>query len=169
LRQSGDHEAARDVLLAANIDEEVMEQLREAMKDYKRDHNIALHAAIEAGDYDSFKTAIADSPLSDIIDTKAEFERFVEAHGLIESGNKDEAKEIFDELGLNWGMGAHLKKHMGAEGRLNAFIHRLSEGDREELRAAMQAGDREQVREILAEAGIDLKGKMKEGKAKHNR
>ncbi len=169
LRQSGDHEGARDVLLAANIDEEVMEQLRQAMKDYKRDHNIALQAAIEAEDYDSFKAAIADSPIGDIIDTRAEFERFVEAHALIESGEKDEAKEIFEELGLNWGQGGHLNKYMGGEGRFNSFVHRLSDEDREELKEAMQAGDREQVREILEAAGIDLNAKMKGFKDKSNR
>lgn len=165
LRQSGDHEGARDVLLAANIDEEVMEQLREAMKDYKQNHNIALHAAIEAEDYDSFKAAVADSPLGDIIDTEAEFKRFVEAHALIESGEKDEAKEIFDELGINWGIGAHIKH----EGRFNSFIQRLGDDDREELREAMQSGDRDRVREIMEASGIDFKDKMKGWRDKQDR
>lgn len=169
LRQSGDHEGARDVLLAANIDEEVMDQLREAMKEYKRDHSIAIQAAIEAGDYDSFRAAIADSPLSDIIDTEAEFRRFVEAHALIESGDKDEAKEIFNELGLNWGLGSHIKRHMGNEGRFHSFVNDLTDEDREELKEAMQSGDHELVRDILEEAGIDLKSKMKGFKEKHNR
>lgn len=167
LRQSGDHEGARDVLLSANIDEEVMEQLREAMKEHKRDHNIALHAAIEAEDYDSFKVAIVDSPLADIIDSEAEFKRFIEAHELMESGEKDEAKEIFDELGLNWGHGGQMKQHKEGEGRFNSFINRLSDEDREELKSAMQEGDHEQVREILEEAGIDLKGEMKGRREQH--
>ena len=58
---------------------------------------------------------------------------------------------------------------MGSEGRFHAFINDLTDEDREELKEAMQAGDHELVRDILEEAGVDLKSKMTGFKDKHNR
>lgn len=161
LKQAGDFDKARDVLVSAHIDEDVMEQLRGAMKEHRQGHNIAIKAAIEAKDYESFKSAATGSPLGDIIDSQAEFDRFVEAHTLMESGDKDEAKEIFKELGLNWGHG-HLKGE-GKGGRFHPVLESLSEEQRQELRDAMQERDQEKVRVILKEAGIDLKTKFRAG------
>lgn len=157
LKESGDYKAARDVLVSAKIDEDVMEHLREAMKGYRHDHNIAIKAAIEANDYESFRAAVKDSPMGEIIDTKAEFERFVQAHALIESGDKDEAKEIFDELGLNWGHG-HLRGGSG-DGHEHPFMDKLSENARESLKEAMRNRDHDRVQEILKEAGVEMKAK----------
>lgn len=160
LKKAGDFDRARDVLMSAHIDEEVMEQLREAMKERRQDHDIAIKAAIEAKDYESFKAATSDSPLGEIIDSRAEFDRFVEAHTLMETGDQDEAKEIFKELGLNWGHG-HFRGER-KDGRFHPALESLREDQRQELRNAMQERDHQKVREILKEAGIDLKMKLKD-------
>lgn len=159
LKESGDFEKARDVLVSAHIDEDVMEQLREAMKERRHDHDIAIKAAIEANDYESFRAAVADSPLGEIIDSKEEFERFVEADALIDSGDKDEAKEIFEELGL--GKGHNHKSGDMDKGQFRPFVENLSESEREELREAMENRNHEKVKEILSVAGVDFKSGLK--------
>lgn len=156
LKESGDFEKARDVLVSANIDEDVMEQLREAMKERRQDYNIAIKAAIEAKDYESFKAAVKDSPLGEIIDSEAEFERFIQAHALIESGDRDGAKEIFDELGLERGHGPF----KGGMGQGHPFMDKLSDDQQEQLREAMRDQDHDRVREILKDAGVELKAKV---------
>ncbi len=160
LKEAGDFDKARDVLMSAHIDEGVMEQLREAMRERRQDHDIAIKAAVEAKDYESFKAAAAGSPLGEIIDSRAEFDRFVEAHALMETGDKDEAKAIFEDLGLNWGHGH--SKGEGKGGRFHPALEGLSEDQRQELRDAMQERDHDKVREILQEAGIDLKMKLRD-------
>ncbi len=100
LRESGDREGARDVLVEAGIDEETMHSIREAMKEFRDERRDAVHEAVENEDYDAFLEAIAGSPLADIIDTEEEFKSFIEAHELMQAGDREAAKEIFDELGL---------------------------------------------------------------------
>lgn len=96
LKEAGNKEAARDVLLAAGIDEEVIRQVREAM----REHKSAILASIEDADYEAFLAAIDGTPFSDFIDSEDEFDRLVEAYGLMRSGDSEGAKDIFEELGL---------------------------------------------------------------------
>ncbi len=96
LKEAGDKEAARDVLLAAGVDEKVIKQVREAM----RESMSAAREAIESGDYAAFSAAVEGSPLAEIIDSEAEFDRLVEAHALLRSGDHEAARDIFEELGF---------------------------------------------------------------------
>lgn len=146
LKESGDKEAARDVLLAAGVDEDVIKQVREAMREHKND----IHSAIAAKDYEAFKEAIEGSAFADMIDSEAEFNRLVEAYELMRDGDREGAKDIFDELGLP-GLGMDKFKD---QMRPN-FMSLLSTEQKEELRDAMENHDRERVREILEEAGVE--------------
>ncbi|OGG41791.1 hypothetical protein A2837_01085 [Candidatus Kaiserbacteria bacterium RIFCSPHIGHO2_01_FULL_46_22] len=156
LREAGDLDAARDVLEEAGVDEGVMERLRDTM----HGHHKALRAAIEDNDYEAFREAIEGSPLADIINTEEEFERFVEAHNLIKNGDKESAKEIFDDLGIE-GPGKHIKMFNGD--KEPPFFEQLTDEQKEELKAAFESRDHDKVKELLASYGIELPEKS-EGK-----
>ncbi len=154
LKEAGEKEKARDVLIAAGVDEEVIRQVREAM----RESFDATREAIEANDYAAFRIAAEGSPMLEIIDTEAEFARLVEAHALLRSGNKAGAKDIFDELGFP----AHGFVKPFGDRKEPPFMSRLSDGQKAEIRTAMESRNHGRVTEILAEAGIDLKSGHKE-------
>jgi hypothetical protein len=144
LRQNGDKEAARDLLLNAGVTADTMDSLREAAH---ASHD-AIHAAVLAGDYAAFKEAVAGTPLYDIITSEADFALFKEAHDLKRNGSFAEAKSIFNDLGVpSHQTGKHIKKHY------NRFLE-LSDEQKDALRAARQSNDKEAVDAILAEAGI---------------
>ncbi len=146
LRADGELKKARDVLEQAGIDAEAVKQLREAAKAARA----AMQAAVEEADYEAFKVAIADTPLADIITTEADFDLFREAHALHRDGDNDAAKEIFDDLGVpEMGAGGG---HGRGRGHWGAHPG-LSDDQRDALRAARMANDRETVRAILDEAG----------------
>ncbi len=145
LRRQGDEDKARDVLLEAGLDEEALKQLREAAKAAHQ----AMHDAVADEDYEAFKEAIEGTPLSDIITTEADFKQFVKAHQLRKSGEHDEAKEIFTELGVP----------ERSAGRGHGFgrgekLADLTDEQREALHVARSANDIETVKAILKEAGV---------------
>ena len=110
----------------------------------------AVHTALEEDDYRAFKAAIADSPLADIITSRADFEQFQEAHRLRQAGNWDEAEDIMDELGVTHpGVGGH--HHLPPP-----FISDLTDEQREALQVARQSNDRATIQAIFDEAGIEL-------------
>ncbi len=76
----------------------------------------AVQAAIEAGDYQAWQTAVGDAPIGQKI-TADNFSRFVEAHQLM-----SQARAIFDELGIDRPMmgGHHNGQGRGPE--INAAI-----------------------------------------------
>lgn len=155
LREAGDKEAARDVLIAAGVDEEVIQQVRRAMRESAN----AVRKAIESEDYDAFVIAVEGSPLAEIIDSEDEFNKLVEAHSLMKDGENADAKDIFDELGLpGHGFLAKFK-----DMKRSALFSQLSSEQREELREAIQNKDRERAREILEEAGVDTDNRFKRG------
>lgn len=151
LRMKGKSEEARDLLLEAGLDEEAIDSIRAAAKAAHE----AVHDAIESRDFAAFRTAIEGTPLYDIITTEEDFKLFVEAHDLRAEGKYAEARDILDELGVpartsKPGMGHGGRGMMGGSHLID-----LTEEQRDALRAARQANDKETVREILREAGID--------------
>lgn len=142
LRRKGEVEKARDVLLEAGVTDETMASLRKASHD-------AIHDAVEANDFAAFKEAIEGTPLYDLITTEADFALFREAHTLKEDGKFVEAKEILDDLGV---APHHFKKGHGRMGR--GLGIELSDEERDALRAATQANDKETVAAILKQAGV---------------
>ncbi|MBP6924723.1 MAG: hypothetical protein KBB78_04110, partial [Candidatus Pacebacteria bacterium] len=80
LRKAGDPKAARDILIEAGVDEAVLKSVKDAAKEHRQ----AIFDAVEAEDYEAFKTAIEGSPLADAIDSEEDFQKFVMAHTLKE-------------------------------------------------------------------------------------
>lgn len=161
LKASGDVEAAKETLKSAGITKETMSQIREVAKEAKQ----AVKDAIEAGDYNAFVLAVGDSPLADVVETEADFNQFVEAHELRLEGDRDGAKEILTELGVDTEKFGNKKGHKGERRGLRADARELLTDDqREALQVAHAANDREAVRAIFAEAGIDLPEKGNKGK-----
>ena len=146
LRDSGNFKGARDRLLEAGIDEETLKNVNKARRTVEQ----AIHEAVESRDYEAFKLAIADSPLADIITSESDFEQFVEAHELKKNGNWEEAETAFNELGIDKpenGLGKRFHRH--------GLLSELSDEQREAFRVARQSNDRETMRAILDEAGIE--------------
>jgi len=139
LRRKGEVEKARDVLVEAGIDEETMATLRHASHD-------AIHKAVEDNDFAAFQAAVEGTPLYDLVNTEADFTLFRQAHELKEEGKFVEAKVIMDDLGFRGKMG----RHHGREG----VFSELTDEQRDALRAAKEANDKETVEAILREAGI---------------
>lgn len=110
LRQEGDKDAARDVLLEAGVDEDTMKSIRQAMHAQRDAMHIAIEAALAADDFTAFTSAVEGSPLADIVTTEADFELFKEAHE-----HRQAAKEIMAELGIDEHVmkGGHGRGHHG--------------------------------------------------------
>jgi Spy/CpxP family protein refolding chaperone len=154
LRESGDKKAASDALLEAGIDDKAIESVHKAMHEVRD----AIHDAVEANDYDTFKAAVAGTPLAEAVDTEDDFKKFVDAHNLKEEGEWEEAKAILDELGIE---PPHRMPGMGhGRGMMPKpdFLEALTDEQRDALRAARQANDKEAVRAILEEAGVERGG-----------
>ncbi len=102
------HDAAKQVLTDAGISDERMQEIHNAMHEARHASHKAVKAAIEANDYEAFKTAVADSPMAETIDSMEKFAKLVEAHELRVAGDHEAAKAIMEELGLTGrGMGGH--------------------------------------------------------------
>lgn len=150
-RQSGDISGARDTLVKAGVDEEILQAMHRASKE-SRD---ALRQALEKGDYEAFKTAVAGTPLAGSVDTEADFKLFVQAHLLKEDGKWEEAKKILDELGVkppqhHFVMSQHHPMGMGRH------MQDLTPEQQSALEVARKANDKEAVRAILQETGMTI-------------
>lgn len=104
IRQETD-ERVKEILEEAGIDQEKMREIRQAQHESAREAHQAIKAAVESGDYEAFKAAIVSTPMAEVIDTEAEFNKLKEAHELKEAGDFAGAKAIMEELGLNHGKG----------------------------------------------------------------
>jgi len=164
LREEGDKDGARDILIEAGIDESVIERVRTAMHEYRQENRGAIHDAVENKDYEAFKVAIEGSPVADIVTTEADFDLFVEAHDLRQDGSHDEAKAIMEELGFEEGMG-HQMKGQGHRGDMqkSPFRDELTDDQKDALRAARSANDREAAQAILEDAGIEMPDRGERG------
>lgn len=116
LREEGDKDGARDILVGAGVDADTMSAIREAMHEERDAMHQAMEAALEDDDYDAFKEAIEGSPLADIITSEADFALFKEAHE-----HREAARDIMEELGFpegerGMGMGGHHKGGFGMMG-----------------------------------------------------
>lgn len=147
LKQAGEWQAARDTLLEAGIDEEVLRSLRAAKREVRAEHREELKVILEDEDYDAFLAYAADKPIGDIVTSESDFELLVEAHVLRQNGDREEARQILDDLGF--------ERREGHGGKLMRAWRELSEDEREALRVAKSANDKETVRAILREAGVD--------------
>ncbi len=148
-REEGDLEGARDALVEAGVDEDVLKSLHQVL----RENRDAMHKALEDANYEAFKAVAVGTPIADAIDTEDDFMLFVKAHELKQEGNFEEAKVILDDLGVeppqrHFGMGHRGGMRMGDE------FQTLSKEQRDAIQVARKANDKEAVRAILEEAGI---------------
>lgn len=145
LREQGEIEAARDALVEAGFDEEKLLALHRAGREVHEE----IESAIEANDYTAFEEVVAGTPLEQKITSQADFELLVEAHQLRKDGDFDGAREILNELDIEpkGHMKGHYKAHRG--------LAELSDEQRDALKVARQANDKEAVKAILEEAGIE--------------
>ncbi len=158
LRAHGETEKARDVLVEAGIDTSVIERVRSVMSDEHRAYQAALDAALLVDDYQAFLTAIAGTPLADIVTTEADYAKFKEAHDLKASGDKVGADTLFTELGIS----PQKNRKVRDAGAATTVDLRDSRSNRPELTSSEQAAyavakaanDRDAMDAILEEAGI---------------
>jgi len=68
------------------------------------EQQVEIQAAIESGDYEAWKTLMGDNPVTEKI-TAENFSKLAESHKLMQEGKFEEAKQIREELGLNFGRG----------------------------------------------------------------
>lgn len=146
LREEGNLDGARDVLMEAGFDEDTLLSIHRAGHEVHEE----IKAAIEAEDYDAFLVAVEGTPMADEIDTEDKFMQLVEAHQLREEGDFEAARTIMDELGLK--PRGHMKGHY----RDSRGFSELSDEQREALKVARQSNDKEAVEAILEEAGIAM-------------
>lgn len=102
LRKSGDTEGAQTLLDEAGIELPSREEMREMREERKAEHEAQreeVHAAIEAGDYETFSELTADGPRAELI-TEENFAKLQEAHELRMNGDREGAQEIMQELGF---------------------------------------------------------------------
>ena len=149
LKEAGDFVAARDLLVEAGIDEDVLRSVHQAAKAAR----LEMQAALEAEDYGAFKLAIAGTPLDSSITTEADFKQFVEAHKLKLEGKWPEAKVILDELGID---PQHRMAGLHKGMRMHQGLKDLTGVQRQALLVARQANDKDAVQAILSEAGIEM-------------
>ncbi|MDD4761870.1 MAG: hypothetical protein PHZ25_02525 [Candidatus Pacebacteria bacterium] len=81
----------------------------------------AIEKALENNDYSSWKSLVEGQKITETINEQ-NFSRFAEAHKLLSEGKQDEAKVIFEELGLKNGVG------MGFGG--GRFFHQENKTDK---------------------------------------
>jgi hypothetical protein len=127
LREAGNIVAARNVLVEAGIDDEILLKIQRATRANRQ----AIQGAIDNQDYEGFKEVIVGTPLARNTPTLADFNRLVE----------------FSESG------GDLSERHGRAGHRGKFAE-LSDEQREALSVARQANDRPAMNAILDEAGI---------------
>jgi len=110
--------------------------------DMKEKHQ-EVKQAIESGDFAAFQEAVGDH--EKFIDkvTEENFDRFVEAHQLMKDGDKEGAKEIFDELGFEKKPFHH--KHKRGEKRTSE--------QRAAIDTALESGDYQAFVDAVGEDG----------------
>lgn len=138
----------------------------------------AVHQALESGDYQAWSDALANHPKAEEFVNEETFAVLQEAHALKEAGDREGARALLEEAGIQ-----HPGKHRGGENR-EAMKNAIESGDyqawaelladkpnaeefvNEETFAALQeahalneAGDREGAKALLEEAGIKRPGK----------
>ena len=158
LRAHGETEKARNVLVEAGIDTSVIERVRSAMSDEHRAYQTALEAALLVNDYQAFLTAIAGTPLADIVTTEADFAKYKEAYDLKVSGDKIGADTLFTELGISTPKTRKVRD-VGTADVIDLRDARrnrgeLTESEQAAFAVAKAANDRDAMDAILEEAGI---------------
>ena len=107
--------AKSDRLTEGNFNERVeMHEARSVMREQRED----MKLAIEAGDYDAFKVAAENWPISSKIQDKGDFEMLVQLHQAKLDGDDETVNELREQLGLPGGFGEHKMSGQSVRGRM---------------------------------------------------
>jgi len=80
LRAQGDLLAARDQLVAAGINETVIEKIRKTKRAHTHSLDTELKKVVEEGDYERFQALVAGTPLGEVVTSEEDFNQFKAAH-----------------------------------------------------------------------------------------
>ncbi len=110
----------------------------------------SIKTALDNNDYSSWVSAITDTPNSEDILSKvneSNFSQLVEANQLMESGDRDGAQAIYEELGINGLMGK------GGQNRNNLDSETIAQMDtaREAVETALVNNDYEAWKEAVSQ------------------
>ena len=147
LRQDGDTKAARDVLIDAGIDETVIERVRSVLSKNHHVHQTVVMAAVAANDYHAFVTAIANTPLADIVTTRADFARFKVVHDVENEGAIANSDDVFADL------------DQSDQSEYEERDDDLSDSQKEAMSVALAANDHDAVQAIMEDRGVFKGGK----------
>lgn len=128
LSREGDTAQARDILLDAGIDESTIDRVRQALHQHRHSHRASVATAKHATTLADFQTAVAGTPLANIVTTEAAFHSFK----------------------------AHQTERQQAKDRrfVRDWTESLSAEQAAALQAAHQANDKKAAHSILEEAGL---------------
>lgn len=108
-----------------------------------KENMTAVKEAVENNDYQAWVDAMSEHPHADDLDlSEATFAKFVEAHALMQDRDREGAKAIFEELGLQRPGKGHGPRGMHGEG---------GHEERQAIRDAVKAGDYGAWLEAMAE------------------
>lgn len=136
-----------------------------------------VKTAIESGDYETFAELTAETGHFEAI-TEENFSQLQEAHELMQSGDRQAAKEIFDSLGLKGPRSGHQGppaevREAIESGDYATFVALHEENDREvnitedqfavlvQAHELHEAGDHDGAKELLESAGIERPERQK--------
>ena len=92
-----DRETIKEMIEDAGIDTEALHEAKHELRDERR---AELEAIFESGDYDAFVALSADRENAPEI-TESQFEVMVQAHELREAGDREGAREVLEEVGID--------------------------------------------------------------------
>ena len=103
LRLDDKYQEAREVLEDADIDRATLKRVHTAVFEHRGERHEAMKEAVENEDYDAFLELIDGTPLADVIDSESDFEKFIAMHEAMQEGDRETAKEIREDLGIERG------------------------------------------------------------------
>ena len=71
-------------------------------KNFDPERQVAIMQVMENNDYATWKELMGDKPMAEVI-TEENFSKLVEVHNLKQAGKYEEAKVLWEELGLDFG------------------------------------------------------------------
>ena len=98
LKESGDIEGAKVIMEELGLKRPGGE--RKGDRKHRRERRPEIREAIQAGNYDAWAELMSDHPRADEFVSQETFDLLQQALELMEAGDKDAAKEIFEQLGL---------------------------------------------------------------------
>jgi len=165
LQKEGDYKKAKEVLVDAGIDDQVMERLRSALSSARTEARTAILLALENNDFAAFRTAVDGTALRDIVTTEGDFRQFKEAHDYKSGDIFSQVRTNLADLTL-FGQERHLKAHKPTSIERGPRIH-LTTAQADALQVAQSANDQETVAAIWEEAGLvkqDVVKRLKDGR-----